>query len=143
MSFFSAIQSSILCFARSRDISIWVLKGKFLIMTVIFSGIFGSGLCHVGMSRRVEQRGPVFTAAFAPFGQIFVTILDLVFLREQIYFGSVVGSVMVVSGLYILLWGRSKEAKDNAVKPAEAVSDNQSSSSSCVIQVPTTDSLCP
>ncbi|GAB4861483.1 hypothetical protein Ancab_036685 [Ancistrocladus abbreviatus] len=134
---FSAIQSAVLCLAIKGDISMWVLKGKIQILTAIFAGVVGSGLCYVGMAWCVEQSGPVFTAAFTPLIQIFAAILNLVFLHEEIYQGSILGSVVVVSGLYILLWGKSKEAEDNVVKPAEAVVDHQGSSSStlCAIQV--------
>ena len=50
-------------------------------------GVFGSGLCYVGMSWCVEQKGPVFTSAFSPSLQIFVAIMDVAFFHEQIYLG--------------------------------------------------------
>ncbi|KAK9713658.1 hypothetical protein RND81_06G042700 [Saponaria officinalis] len=87
MSAFGAVQSGILSFAINRDVSLWFLSGKLQIFTVLLAGVFGSGLCYVGISWCVEQRGPVFTAAFTPFIQIFVMILDLTFFHEQIYFG--------------------------------------------------------
>ncbi|GMH21774.1 hypothetical protein Nepgr_023616 [Nepenthes gracilis] len=139
MSFFSAVQSAILCVAINDDVSIWLLKGKLQIFSVLFAGTVGSGLCYSGMSWCVEQKGPVFTAAFSPFMQIFVAILDLAFLHEQIYLGSVLGSLIVIVGLYILLWGKSKDTADSIAKPAEADQDNGRSgpSTSCSIQVTT------
>ncbi|KAL9245456.1 hypothetical protein vseg_019109 [Gypsophila vaccaria] len=125
MSAIGAMQSGILCFAINRDVSLWVISGKLEIITVLLAGIFGSGLCYVGLSWCVEQRGPVFTAAFIPFIQIFVMILDLTFFHEQIYFGSVIGSILVVCGLYILLWGKSVDIKANINnKPPEAAECN-------------------
>uniref|UniRef100_A0A803KZW8 EamA domain-containing protein n=1 Tax=Chenopodium quinoa TaxID=63459 RepID=A0A803KZW8_CHEQI len=121
MSSFGAVQSAILCFAINRDITIWILRGKLQIFTVLFAGISGSGLCYVGMSWCVEQKGPVFTAAFSPFIPIFVTIMDFAFFHEQIYLGSVIGSIMVICGLYMLLWGKSNEVQHNVNRPAEAV----------------------
>ncbi|KMT02724.1 hypothetical protein BVRB_8g193110 [Beta vulgaris subsp. vulgaris] len=47
-------------------------------------GILGSGLCYVGMSWCVEQRGPVFTSAFTPSMPIYVTMMDFAFFHEQI-----------------------------------------------------------
>ncbi|GAB2291156.1 hypothetical protein Dimus_025415 [Dionaea muscipula] len=142
MSFFSAIQSAALCSAINCDLSVWLLKGKLQTVTVIVAGVVGSGLCYVGMSWCVEQRGPVFTAAFSPFMQIFVGILDLIFLHEEIYFGSLIGSITVVSGLYTILWGKSRELKEKVIKPDEALKeDNRTSCSSCTVQVDA-DSKC-
>jgi hypothetical protein len=94
----------------------------------------------------VKQRGPVFTAAFTPLLQMFVAVLDLWILKEEIYLGrlvlvitlifstflycifpntflsaisSVVGSVLVISGMYMLLWGKSKDRGQCALKDTQ------------------------
>ncbi|XP_031101356.1 WAT1-related protein At3g30340-like isoform X2 [Ipomoea triloba] len=111
MSFFGAIQSAIFCFIIDRNNSIWRLKGSLEIWTVIFSGIVGSSICYVVMSWCVKQKGPVFTSAFSPFIQIFAIVLNVSILHEQIHLGSILGSILVIVGLYTLLWGKSKEAE--------------------------------
>ncbi|WRX10555.1 EamA domain - like 10 [Theobroma cacao] len=114
LSFFSAIQSAILSLVAERNFSKWILKGKLELITVTYAGMVASGLCYVGMSWCVKQKGPVFTSAFTPLVQIFVAMFDFFILHGQIYFGrnSVVGSILVVIGLYILLWGRNSEAEE-------------------------------
>ncbi|KAK4259558.1 hypothetical protein QN277_005879 [Acacia crassicarpa] len=122
MTFFGAIQSAALSLATGRNLSMWVLKGKMQIITVLFSGMVGSGLCFVGMSWCVKKRGPVFTAAFNPFVQIMAAMIDVPLLHEQLHLGSVLGSILVMLGLYILLWGKNKEMKNkmtNLVQEAE------------------------
>ncbi|KAL2339375.1 hypothetical protein Fmac_007315 [Flemingia macrophylla] len=109
LSFFAAIQSAILTLLIDRSNAKWTLKGKLEILTVVYSGLIGSGLCYVAMSWCVKHRGPVFTSAFTPLLQMFVAVLDFSILNEEIYLGSVAGSVLVISGTYILLWGKSKE----------------------------------
>lgn len=109
MALFGAIQSAVLSLIVERNPAGWAMKGKLEIITIIYSGVVGSGLCYVGMAWCVEQRGPVFTSAFTPLIQIFVAIVGFFILHEQIYLGSVSGSIIVVIGLYILLWGKSKE----------------------------------
>ncbi|KAI9071114.1 hypothetical protein K1719_046922 [Acacia pycnantha] len=108
MTFFGAIQSAALSLATGRNLSMWVLKGKMQIITVLFSGMVGSGLCFVGMSWCVKKRGPVFTAAFSPFVQIMAAMIDVPLLHEQLNLGSVLGSILVMLGLYILLWGKNR-----------------------------------
>ncbi|XP_010241528.1 PREDICTED: WAT1-related protein At3g30340-like isoform X3 [Nelumbo nucifera] len=124
MSFFSAIQSAVLSLVIERDISLWVLRGKAAILTVLYAGIMGSGLSFVGMSWCVKKRGPLFTSAFSPLIQIIVAIIDFFILHEQLNLGSVLGSVLVIIGLYILLWGKSKEAQSCMIKP-QAVEEEE------------------
>ncbi|XP_061356408.1 WAT1-related protein At3g30340-like [Gastrolobium bilobum] len=111
MTFFGAIQSAILGLSTGRNLSKWVLKGKIQIITVLYSGMVGSGFCYVGMSWCVKKRGPVFTAAFSPLVQIMAAMIDIPVLHEQLHLGSVMGSMLVMIGLYILLWGKSKRCK--------------------------------
>ncbi|KAJ1426144.1 EamA domain [Sesbania bispinosa] len=113
LTFFGAIQSAILGLCTGRNLSMWVLKGKIQIITILYSGMVGSGICYVGMSWCVKKRGPVFTAAFSPLVQIMAAVIDIPVLHEELHLGSVVGSMMVMIGLYILLWGRSEEMKQN------------------------------
>ncbi|KAG8391720.1 hypothetical protein BUALT_Bualt01G0216500 [Buddleja alternifolia] len=109
MSFFSAVQSAILCLITDRNMSKWSLKGEMQILSVLYAGIVGSGLCYVVMSWCVKQRGPVFTSAFSPLLQVFAAIFDVSLLHEEIYLGSVLGSIVVIVGMYVLLWGKSKD----------------------------------
>ncbi|KAL6128463.1 hypothetical protein ACLB2K_071818 [Fragaria x ananassa] len=125
LSFFGAIQSVILTLLTERSInmSMWVLKGKLEILSVTYSGAVGSGLCYVGMSWSVKQKGPLFTSAFTPLIQIFVAMIDFTALHELIYLGSVVGSVLVIVGMYVLLWGKSNDAKEIGVKQTQAAEE--------------------
>ncbi|KAL9685290.1 hypothetical protein QQ045_022738 [Rhodiola kirilowii] len=117
MSVFSTAQSAVLCIVVSRNPSKWAMKGAFEISTILYAGTVGSGLCYVGMSWCVELKGPVFTAAFSPLVQIFVAIIGLSLNLEQLHLGSILGSVLIVAGLYVLLWGKAREAKDRIITP--------------------------
>ncbi|KAK7308295.1 hypothetical protein VNO77_41897 [Canavalia gladiata] len=123
LSFFAAIQSAILTLVIDRNNAKWILKGKLEILSVIYAGLVGSGLCYVAMSWCVKQKGPVFTSAFTPLVQMFVAVLDFSILHEEIYLGSVAGSVVIISGTYILLWGKSKEGEQYAVKDTQENQD--------------------
>ncbi|KAF8105709.1 hypothetical protein N665_0157s0273 [Sinapis alba] len=118
LSFFGVIQSALLSLISERSISMWVVKEKFQVLALLYSGIVGSGLCYVGISWCLQQRGPVFTSSFIPLIQVFAAIFSFFFLHEQIYCGSVVGSMVIIVGLYILLWGKSKENPAPVTKQA-------------------------
>ncbi|KAF9688014.1 hypothetical protein SADUNF_Sadunf02G0153000 [Salix dunnii] len=136
MSFFGAIQSVILSLSIERDFSMWVLKTKLEIISVLYGGIIGSGLCYVGMSWCVKQRGPVFTSAFTPFTQIFAAMFEFSILHEQVYLGSVLGSILVILGLYFLLWGKSIEAGHCGEKQAQLAREDEHSETEA--QIPAT-----
>ncbi|XP_054801155.1 WAT1-related protein At3g30340-like [Prosopis cineraria] len=112
MTFFGAIQSSVLSLSTSRNSSMWVLKENMQILTVLFSGMVGSGLCFVGLSWCVKKKGPVFTASFSPLVQIMAAMIDIPILHEPLHVGSLMGSILVMVGLYILLWGKNTETQN-------------------------------
>ena len=73
----------------------------------------------------IEKRGAVFVAAFIPVVQIIVSVIDFSILHEQLYLGSVLGSVLVIGGLYLLLWGKRQEALHCPPKVAEDADKEQ------------------
>ncbi|KAF2562963.1 hypothetical protein F2Q70_00018479, partial [Brassica cretica] len=87
LSFFGVIQSALLSLISERSISMWVLKERFQVLSLLYSGIVGSGLCYVGVSWCLQQRGPVFTSSFIPLIQVFAAFFSFSFLHEQIYCG--------------------------------------------------------
>ncbi|CAL9194940.1 WAT1-related protein At3g30340 [Musa acuminata AAA Group] len=121
----SFLQAAALSLAIQRSFSMWILKTKLELITVLYSGIVGSGIGFLAMSWCVEKRGPLFTSAFTPLIQIIVAVIDTSVLHERIYLGSVLGSALVILGLYFLLWGKSKEARNSEVKPAEGNEENK------------------
>ncbi|VAI68633.1 unnamed protein product [Triticum turgidum subsp. durum] len=84
------------------------------------AGVVASGVGYLLLTYCVEKRGPVFTAAFSPLAQMFVAGIDLCVLHEPLYLGSVLGSVLVILGLYLVLWGKREEAAVAAAAAAPA-----------------------
>ncbi|XWS48701.1 hypothetical protein CRYUN_Cryun13aG0098900 [Craigia yunnanensis] len=107
MSFFGAIQSVILNLSTSRDLSMWVLKGEVEIITVRYAGMIGSGLCYVGMAWCVKS------------AYIQADKYSLLTFFPGTPMNSLLGSIVVIIGLYILLWGKKKEMQNCASKIAQ------------------------
>ncbi|KAL6848417.1 hypothetical protein ACP4OV_021711 [Aristida adscensionis] len=108
-------------------LSMWILRTKLQIITVLFVGIMGSGVSFLGMSWCIEQRGPVFTTAFTPLIQLIAAGINIVVLHEQLHVGSVLGSVLVIAALYMVLWAKTKEASSNSnlSSPSKLVEDEE------------------
>ncbi|WVZ78273.1 hypothetical protein U9M48_026014, partial [Paspalum notatum var. saurae] len=110
MFFISTLQAGALTVVIERHTSVWIVTNKLEIATILYSGVMASAAGFLIMTWCVHKRGPVFTAAFIPIIQIMVAIIDFFFLHEKLYLGSVLGSVLMIFGLYILLWGKKKDA---------------------------------
>ncbi|BAF10886.2 Os03g0149300 [Oryza sativa Japonica Group] len=57
---------------------------------------------------------------FNPLSTIMVAILAYFMFGENLYVGSIIGGVVVILGLYMLLWGKDKDQEYNANKQQES-----------------------
>ncbi|KAG2608897.1 WAT1-related protein At3g30340-like [Panicum virgatum] len=121
----SSLQGGGLTVAIQRRASVWVLTRPLEIVTVLYTGILGSGVGYVVMTWCVEKRGPVFTSAFIPIIQIMVAMIDFFFLHENLYLGSVLGSILMILGLYILLWGKKRDASASEASSSAAKEEEE------------------
>ncbi|KAM3196675.1 hypothetical protein ACQJBY_072401 [Aegilops geniculata] len=112
MSLLSFAQAAALALSTQwgAGLAAWRLRGTVEIAAVVYCGVVASGVGYLLLTYCVERRGPVFTAAFSPLAQMFVAGIDLCVLHEPLYLGSVLGSVLVILGLYLVLWGKREEA---------------------------------
>ncbi|KAL6629678.1 hypothetical protein ACP70R_029443 [Stipagrostis hirtigluma subsp. patula] len=106
-------------------LSMWIPRTKLQIITVLFVGVMGSGVGFLGMSWCIEQRGPVFTTAFTPLIQLIAAGINIVVLHEQLHVGSVLGSVLVIAGLYMVLWAKTKEASSDTPSPSKVITEDE------------------
>ncbi|CAN1288255.1 WAT1-related protein At1g25270 [Linum perenne] len=109
MSMMASIQSVCFCMFVEKDWSQWKLGLNVRLLAVSFAGIVASGLAMIAIVRIVEIRGPVLTSAFNPLSLVFVAIISSLMLDEQLYLGSMIGGILIVCGLYLVLWSKVKE----------------------------------
>ncbi|GLT30406.1 hypothetical protein SLA2020_052070 [Shorea laevis] len=77
----------------------------------VLQGILASGLMYMLISLCVRMRGPLYASIFNPLLLVLVAFAGSLFLEEKLLLGSVLGAVLIVLGLYIVLWGKGKELK--------------------------------
>ncbi|KAK2393144.1 WAT1-related protein [Trifolium repens] len=111
MSTMGAIQATAFGLCVERDWSQWKLGWNIRLLAVAYSGIVASGLVVIVTSWCIKMRGPLFASVFNPLMLLFVTIVASMTLDENLYLGSLIGAVLIVCGLYMVLWGKSKEMK--------------------------------
>ncbi|XP_070680970.1 WAT1-related protein At2g39510-like isoform X2 [Malus domestica] len=76
---------------------------------MILQGIICSGIAYYIQGVVMKERGPVFVTAFSPLSMIIVAIMSSLILAEIMYLGRVIGAMVIVIGLYMVLWGKSKD----------------------------------
>ncbi|XP_047168514.1 WAT1-related protein At1g68170-like [Vigna umbellata] len=128
MSTAGAIQAAAFGFCVERDFSQWKLGWNIRLLAVAYSGIVASGIVVIITAWCIQMRGPLFASVFNPLMLVLVAIAGSLMLDENLYVGSVVGAVLIVCGLYMVLWGKSKEMKNitqlvpsETIREAEAV----------------------
>ncbi|XP_042035629.1 WAT1-related protein At1g43650-like [Salvia splendens] len=111
--FFSCTQSSIWALAMERDISKWRLKWDLNLFSVAYCGIVVNGISFWLQLWAVEKKGPFYAAAFTPLILIFTALFSLFLWNEMLYLGSFCGAILLIGGLYCVIWGKNKETQIN------------------------------
>lgn len=109
MCWMSAVQCFIFGAAIERKASAWEIGWDIRLYTVLYIGLFGSAFAVSLMAWCIEKRGPLFVSMFNPLLLIIVAVLGWAILDEKLYFGTVIGSALIVVGLYMVLWGKGRE----------------------------------
>ncbi|KAJ0735858.1 putative protein kinase-like domain superfamily [Helianthus annuus] len=78
---------------------------------IICEGIICSGVAYYVQGIIMKERGPVFVTAFNPLCMIIVAFMGSIFLAEKTYLGRVLGAVVIVAGLYMVVWDKSNGHK--------------------------------
>ncbi|KAI6678629.1 hypothetical protein NL676_039425 [Syzygium grande] len=135
MTFMASIQAVVYALCRERDWSQWKLGWNIRLL----NGVVSSGLCYTLMAWCIRVRGPVFVSAFNPLMLVIVALAGSLVLDEKLNLGSILGSGLIVLGLYAVLWGKRKENKKmNQLVPSS--SPNESESIEIVVASPNKNS---
>ncbi|KAI3817741.1 hypothetical protein L1987_11539 [Smallanthus sonchifolius] len=107
---FGSLEGSVVAVVAERaNASIWSINWDIKLFAAIYSGIVCSGCAYYISGVVMQERGPVFVTAFNPLGMIIIAILGSSILAEKLNLGSVLGAIVIVVGLYLVLWGKRKD----------------------------------
>ncbi|KAH7865054.1 hypothetical protein Vadar_001699 [Vaccinium darrowii] len=77
----------------------------------IIAATVGTALAFCLIAWCVKRKGPLYVSVFSPLLLVVVAILSWMLLQEKLYVGTVLGSVLIVMGLYTVLWAKKSEPK--------------------------------
>ncbi|KAG6481221.1 hypothetical protein ZIOFF_057817 [Zingiber officinale] len=109
--FMAGVQCLVLAACTDRKASAWAMGWDIRLAASVYAGLIGSGLAVSLMSWCIAKRGPLFVSMFSPLLLITVAVFGWAILDEKLYVGSAIGSVLIVGGLYMVLWGKGREIK--------------------------------
>lgn len=108
--FLGMLQGAVVALVMERDYSAWAIGFDSRLLAPVYSGIVCSAMAYYLQGVVMKDRGPVFVTAFNPLCMIVVAILGSIVLSEQLHLGSVIGGIVIVTGLYAVIWGKSKDS---------------------------------
>lgn len=125
--FIGTLQAIAVTFVMEHKASVWRIGWDMNLLAAAYAGIVTSSISYYVQGLVIKKRGPVFATAFSPLMMIIVAIMGCFILSEKIFLGGVIGAVLIVIGLYSVLWGKHKESKEmETVEPAKKVESNGS-----------------
>nr|XP_007140927.1 hypothetical protein PHAVU_008G152900g [Phaseolus vulgaris]ESW12921.1 hypothetical protein PHAVU_008G152900g [Phaseolus vulgaris] len=104
-----ALISAPICLLLEENLSAWKINPDITLMAVIYSGFFCTGLSSLVHTWGIHLKGPVYVSIFKPLSIVVAAVSSAVFLGEALYFGTVVGAVILSFGFYAIIWGNAKE----------------------------------
>ncbi|KAK3024931.1 hypothetical protein RJ639_042935 [Escallonia herrerae] len=116
--FLSSIQSLIIAIAMERNSFQWKLGWNVRLLAVAYCGVVVTGVTFYLQAWVIEKKGPLFIATSTPLSLIITIFCSVFLLGEIINLGSILGGILLVGGLYGVLWGKSEEHKiDGGIFP--------------------------
>ncbi|OIW12036.1 hypothetical protein TanjilG_27333 [Lupinus angustifolius] len=109
--FFGLLQFLLIALVLERDYQAWVFHSGGEAFTIIYAGVVASGIAFAVQIWCIDRGGPVFVAVYQPVQTFVVAIMASLALGEEFYLGGIIGAVLIVAGLYLVLWGKSEEKK--------------------------------
>ncbi|KAM0916297.1 hypothetical protein ACQ4PT_010360 [Festuca glaucescens] len=108
--FVGTLQAIVVTLAMEHTTDVWKIGFDMNLLAAAYAGIVTSSIAYYVQGLVIQVRGPVFASAFSPLMMIVVAIMGSFILAENIYLGGIIGSVLIVAGLYSVLWGKHKES---------------------------------
>ncbi|KAF3445672.1 hypothetical protein FNV43_RR10848 [Rhamnella rubrinervis] len=137
--FMGALEGAVLTLVMERDTSVWAIGWDSRLLAAAYSGVVCSGLAYYVQGVVMKERGPVFVTAFSPLCMIITAALGAIVLAEQVHLGSLIGAIIIVLGLYSLVWGKSKDPKGLSEEAVDPLDEKSSTNSVVALELPITN----
>lgn len=107
---------------------IWAMHKETELVATLYSGIVRSGASYYVSGLVMKEKGPFFVTAFNPLGMVIVAVVSSFALAERLVLGRVIGAFIIVIGLYLIIWGKSKDSSLSSSKNTNVEMSDQETS---------------
>ncbi|KAH0465544.1 hypothetical protein IEQ34_005647 [Dendrobium chrysotoxum] len=111
MCLMGSVQSIIFALCMERNWEDWHMGLGIRLYSAAYTGAVGSGPILSLLAWCINKKGPLYASVFNPLMLVIVAIFGSLLLDEKLHIGSIIGAVLIVIGLYLVLWGKGKEAE--------------------------------
>ncbi|XP_022958266.1 WAT1-related protein At1g21890-like [Cucurbita moschata] len=101
------VEGGAVTLAAERHMMVWIVGWDSRLLAILYSGIVCSGIAYYVQGAVMKERGPIFVTSFSPLCTVITAALSSIFLADKVHLGSLIGAVIVMFGLYTLIWGTS------------------------------------
>ncbi|KAI6688293.1 hypothetical protein NL676_025121 [Syzygium grande] len=109
--FFGLLQFLVISAFIERNASAWLVHTGAEVFSIFYAGVVASGIAFAVQIWCIDRGGPVFVAVYQPVQTLVVAIMASIALGEQFYLGGIIGAVLIIAGLYLVLWGKNEERR--------------------------------
>ncbi|CAA2998013.1 WALLS ARE THIN 1 [Olea europaea subsp. europaea] len=122
--FFGVIQFLLIAAFIERDAQAWLIHSGGELFSVFYAGVVASGIAFAVQIWCIDRGGPVFVAVYQPVQTLVVAIMASIALGEEFYLGGIIGAVLIIAGLYLVLWGKNEEKKFSQTAAIQSPADH-------------------
>lgn len=124
--FFSILQFLAIAGYFERDSQAWHVHSVGELFTIFYAGLVVSGIGFAIQIWVIQRGGPVFVSGYLPLQTMLVAVMASIALSEEFYLGGMIGAMLIIAGLYLVVWGKSEETKLATAKDAIMLSSDNS-----------------
>ncbi|PRQ42448.1 putative EamA domain-containing protein [Rosa chinensis] len=120
MCFMASLECGLVAVIVEHNGHAWSLTNPMKLTASLFAGIMGSAVAFFLTSWSIQRKGALYASVFSPLLLIVVAVSSWALLDEKLYLGTALGSILIVAGLYSVLWGKTKETAKHNGKETDA-----------------------